>query len=100
MLMNGLLVSPATEPGLTMCPSPPCCSTRGTNVRTPCTTPQRFTPSNHCQSATVCSHVEPLSATPALLHTTSTRPNAATARSASACTCSAWLTSVGTASTL
>ena len=72
------LSSPATDAVLTMCPSSPPASMRGTKARTPCTTPIRLTPMIHCQSARLVSQAGTRSAgaaTPALLHNTCTPPN-------------------------
>src|SRR5258708_294328 len=78
-----------------------CCSSNGTNDRTPCTTPQKFTPTTHCQSARLASQTEaPLvSATPALLHTTCTAPNVSSVVSANRWTSSARDTSQRTPTT-
>ena len=62
---------------------------------TPCTTPMRFTPIVHSQTASGASTMPP-PPTPALLHTTWTAPNAASARSRTASTSAATATSVGT----
>ena len=75
--MNGAVVRPAIEAVLTMCPSSPPASMRGTKARTPWITPQRFTPITHCQSASECSWTAPITATPALLQTTWAAPKAA-----------------------
>lgn len=44
-------------------------SIMGVNRRTPCTTPQRFTPNTHSQSLTEFSQIRPPEPTPALLNT-------------------------------
>src|SRR5262245_20016304 len=67
--MPGGEISPATEAVLTTCPSP-CATRRGTKARTPWITPQRLTPSAHCQSPRVLFHSGPSGETPALLQTT------------------------------
>src|SRR6185436_8604387 len=71
MPMPGGEISPATEAVFTTCPSP-WATSRGTKARTPWITPQRLTPSAHCQSAVVFSHSGPTGETPALLQTTCT----------------------------
>ena len=76
---------------------PPPASRTGRKLRTPCTTPQRFTPTTHSHDSIGPNHALDFVATPALLQTTSTRPNRSTAASASACTDAASLTSVVTA---
>ncbi len=68
----------------------------GRNARTPWTTPQRFTPSTHCQLDTGPNHESARLATPALLQTTWTAPKRLSAADASACTAASSLTSVGT----
>src|SRR4051812_30249116 len=75
-------------------------SMSGMKVRTPFTTPMRFTPSVHAQTSVGISHAGgPWWMTPALLHTTCHVPNADLTASASASTLSGRVTSVGTAST-
>ena len=73
--MNAEVVSPAIDAVLTKWPSSPPASIRGRNARTPWITPQRLTLITHCQSASVCSWTAPITATPALLHTTWAAPN-------------------------
>src|SRR5882724_722079 len=73
---------------------------RGTNASTPWMTPQRLTPSTHCQSRCVAVSRPPQAATPALLQSTCTAPNVSKARAASACTWASSVTSVRTASAL
>src|SRR5207245_164622 len=91
-------MSPAIEAVLTMCPPSPPAIIRGTNVSMPWITPQRLTPSTHCQSRCVARSSPPHAATPALLQRTWTTPNACQARSASAWTWPRSLTSVRTVS--
>src|SRR6185295_11421956 len=69
--MPGGEISPATDAVFTTWPSP-WATKRGTKARTPWITPQRLTPSAHCQSAAVFSHRGPTGETPALLQTTCT----------------------------
>ena len=83
----GAVSSPAIDAVLTMWPSSPCSSIRGTNARTPCTTPIRLMPSVQSQSASDPSHarsrsVAAVAATPALLNSTWTLPNVLNAASA------------------
>src|SRR2546425_374298 len=63
-------------------------------------TPQRLTPSTHCQSRCVAVSSPPQAATPALLQSTCTAPNVSKARAASVCTWASSVTSVRTASAL
>ena len=98
MLENGMEVSPAMEAVLTMWPSPWAMNS-GVNARIPWITPQRLTPSTHCQSSSVCSHTGPPAETPALLQITWAVPKRSTARSRSASTWAASATSHTTAST-
>ena len=65
---------PASDAVFTMWPSS-CSSSSGRKVCTPCTTPQRFTPSTQSQTASGASTMPP-PPTPALLHTTCTAPKA------------------------
>src|SRR5262245_16177628 len=74
--MYGAVVSPAIDAVFTKWPSSPPAIMRGRNVRTPWITPQRLTLITHCQSASVCSWMAPMTATPALLHTMWAAPNA------------------------
>ena len=74
--MNGAVVRPAIDAVLTMWPSSPPASMRGRKARTPWITPHRFTLMTHCQSASVCSCTAPITATPALLHSTCAAPKA------------------------
>ena len=74
--MNGRLTRPAIEAVFTTCASSPCASSRGTKLRRPWTTPQKLTPSTHCQSAIGTSHEFPPTKTPALLQTRCTAPKA------------------------
>src|SRR5690606_19983912 len=72
--MLGGLSRPAMLAVLTMWPRQAAsllaaASIMGVNRRTPWITPHRFTPSTHCQSATVFSHTSPPEPTPALLKT-------------------------------
>src|SRR5579875_1473748 len=97
--MPGPERSPAIDAVLTTCPSSPCRSRIGTNVRMPWITPQRLTPRIHSQSASVTSQASPPTDTPALLQTTCTAPKASSVRCASASTSDAFDTSVGTART-
>ena len=60
-------------------------SIMGVNKRTPCTTPHKFTPSNHSQSATVFSQTKPPAPTPALLKTKFGAPNVCCTSFARAC---------------
>ena len=74
------MARPAIEAVFTMWPSSPPSSMRGTNARTPWTTPIRLMLIVQSQSASVPSHarsrrVAAVAATPALLKTTWTRPN-------------------------
>ena len=82
-----------------MWPSSPWRSRIGVKTRTPWMTPQRFTPSAQRQSCSVDSHTTPSGATPALLQTTCTAPNASSAARASRSTDSPCETSVGCAAT-
>src|SRR5215468_4304588 len=81
--MNGAVVSPAIDAVFTTCPSSPPASMRGRKTRTPWITPQRLTLITHCQSASVCSWMAPITATPALLHITWVAPKALYVSSAS-----------------
>src|SRR5437762_11903173 len=90
--------SPAIDAVLTMCPGSFCAIMRGRNASSPWMTPQRFTPSTHCQSRCVAVSSPPQSATPALLQSTWTRPKASKARPARAWTEARSVTSVRTAS--
>src|SRR5438876_1459938 len=90
---------PAIEAVLTTCPSVSCWSRMGTKVRMPWITPQRLTPSTHCQFSRVCCHERRKSPpTPALLQTTCTAPKASSVFSARASTSAARVTSVRTVS--
>src|SRR5438093_2123385 len=73
-------MSPAIEAVLTMCPSLFRAVIRGTNASMPWITPQRFTPSTHCQSRCVAVSSPPQTATPALLQRTCTAPKDSHAR--------------------
>src|SRR5690242_13196406 len=84
---------PATEAVFTTWPSPPWASMRGTNDRTPWTTPMRLMPSVHCQSSRVAVQAGPPTATPALLKTRCTAPKRSHARAASKSTSGAFETS-------
>src|SRR5215472_13127147 len=72
--MNGVVVRPAIDAVLTMCPASPPASMRGRKARTPWMTPQRFTLMTHCQSAIECSCTAPITSTPALLQSTWAAP--------------------------
>ena len=74
-------------------------SIMGVNRRTPCTTPQRFTPSTHSQSLTEFSHTRPPAPTPALLNTRCGAPKRACTSAASCSICAAFDTSTLRAST-
>src|SRR3990172_4326437 len=101
MPRTGPVIRPASEAVFTMCPSEPCRSITGTNVRTPWITPHRLTPITHSQSSAGTSHSVPLrGTTPALLHTMCTCPKASSVRLASDSTSSGRETSVRTASTV
>src|SRR2546428_433150 len=60
---------PSCDEVLTTTPGSPDSSMRGTNARTPCPTPNTFTPKHHRQSFDSCSHglPPPPEVTPALL---------------------------------
>ena len=62
------------EAVLTMWPRSPPAIMRGTNASMPWITPQRLTPSTHCQSRCVAVSSPPQAATPALLQSTWTAP--------------------------
>src|SRR5262247_1919098 len=72
---------PAIDAVLTMWPGSFDAIMRGTNASTPWMTPQRLTPSTHCQSRCVADSRPPHRATPALLQSTLTLPKALNARS-------------------
>src|SRR5947209_975328 len=93
--MNGAATSPATDAVFTMWASG-CCINNGTNVRMPCTTPQRFTPRTHSHVDSGISQESPPPPTPALLQAMCTAPNRSTAAAASASTCVGSVTSVTT----
>src|SRR6476659_4342818 len=68
-LMNGNAFRPAIDAVLMTWPSP-CSSSRGTNERMPCSTPQKLTPNAQSQPDCGISHIRPAPPpTPALLHT-------------------------------
>src|SRR5262245_15688010 len=90
--------SPAIEAVLITWPPWPCSISRGTNVCTPFTTPQKFTPMVKSQSLRVDFAIGPKVAMPALLQTRCTAPKRRNVASASASTLAALLTSVGTPS--
>ena len=69
------LRSPAIDAVLTMCAGVPCSRMIGRKVCTPWITPHRLTPKTHRQSSSVWSWIRLNVETPALLHSTSTRPN-------------------------
>src|SRR5690349_1337451 len=71
----GTEIRPATEAVFTMWHSSCCSSMRGTKLCTPCTTPIRFTPIVHCQSASVALQAGPTGDTPALLNSRCAAPN-------------------------
>src|SRR5689334_12170948 len=96
--MKGGATSPAIDAVFTMCASG-CWISNGTNVRTPCTTPQRFTPRTHSQVESGVSHEIPPPPTPALLQKTCTAPNCRIVSAASASTCAESVTSVATPAT-
>ena len=78
--------SPATDAVFTTWPPSGFSTSIGMNECSPCTTPQRFTPSTHCQSASVWSTMNPPPPTPALLQSTCTVPKRSRTASASDCT--------------
>src|SRR5580704_7244281 len=83
------LRSPAIDAVLTMCAGVPWSRMIGTKVCTPCTTPQKLTPTTHRQSSRVWSLIRLNVETPALLHNTSTRPNRSSVVAASRSTSAA-----------
>ena len=96
---SATVVSAAMDAVLTMCPDP-WATRRGTNAEIPWSTPQKSTAMIHSHSTRSNSQAGRfLPTVPALLQTTSTRPNSLTVRSASALTSSAEVTSVLTAIT-
>src|ERR1051325_5545328 len=99
MLSQRMPTRPAMDAVLTMWPPSRRGRSRGTNVSTPCTTPQKLTPIVYSQSACVESAISPKVATPALLQTMWTAPRRRSAVSASARTLSSDVTSVGTVTT-
>ncbi len=90
---NGAPDRPATEEVLTMCPSVPWASIRGTNARMPWRMPHRLAPSTNSKSATGRSQMSPPTNTPALLQSTWTWPQRSKTASARASTSPARLTS-------
>src|SRR6266481_8927702 len=70
------LFIPAIEAVLTMWPPSPWARICGRKVRTPCSTPIRLTSSTHRQLSSEMLSMPPAAATPALLQTTWTFPNA------------------------
>ena len=98
---QGADTRPATEAVLTTWHSLSCFSMIGTKTRMPWSTPQRLTPSTHCQSASVNSQDAPTTGgTPALLQRMWTAPNASIVLAARASTSAARETSVRTGSTV
>ncbi|KAF1040252.1 MAG: hypothetical protein GAK34_03073 [Delftia tsuruhatensis] len=102
--MLGGASSPAMLAVLTMWPSKDgsalaASSIMGVNSRTPWITPQRLTPSTHCQSSSVFSQTSPPAPTPALLNTKCGAPNCWRTSSARACIWAASDTSTRRAST-
>src|SRR2546430_13589971 len=78
--------SPAMLAVLTKCPPSGCSAIVGRNARTPCTTPQKFTPITQVQVDSGPNHASPLDMTPALLQTTCTAAKRSVVAAASACT--------------
>src|SRR3989344_4141742 len=88
-----MVARPAADEVLTMWAGMPRARMRGKKLRTPCTTPIRFTPSTHLKSSSVASQAVPSNATPTLLKSQSTPPQRPQLASASSSTSAALDTS-------